>query len=61
MDKKRLEITAVHAGNDRSYWKQKSYAERIEALEILRRIVFGYDLSTTRLQRVITITELKEN
>ena len=60
MDKKLFQIASVHDGNDRDYWKQKSYAERLEALELLRRIFFGYDPSTARLQRTITITDLKE-
>jgi len=61
MNKKHFEITSVHDANDRGYWKQKSYAERLEALELLRRIVFGYDPSTTRLQKTITITNLKDS
>jgi hypothetical protein len=61
MNKKIFQITSVHGGNDQGYWKQKSYEERLEALELLRRIIFGYDPSTTRLQRTITITQLKKN
>jgi hypothetical protein len=61
MNKKLFQITSIRAGNDRDYWKQKSYEERLEALELLRRIIFGYDPSTTRLQRTITITQLKKN
>jgi hypothetical protein len=61
MNKKLFQITSIRDGNDRDYWKQKSYEERLEALEILRRIIFGYDPSTARLQRTITITQLKKN
>ena len=61
MNKKIFQITSIRDGNDRDYWKQKSYEERLEALELLRRIIFGYDPSTTRLQRTITITQLKKN
>jgi hypothetical protein len=61
MNKKLFQITSIREGNDRGYWKQKSYEERLEALELLRRIIFGYDPSTTRLQRIITITQLKKN
>ena len=60
MNKNLFQITSVREGNDRDYWKQKSYSERIEALELLRRIIFGYDPSTARLQRTITITQLKK-
>ena len=46
-------------GND--YWKDKPFSERLNALETLRRIMFNYDESTCRLQRTLTITELKQN
>jgi hypothetical protein len=61
MNKNIFQITSIRDGNDRDYWKQKSYEERLEALELLRRIIFGYDPSTARLQRTITITQLKKN
>jgi hypothetical protein len=61
MDKKIFQITSVHEGNGRDYWKQKSYSERLEALELLRRIIFGYDPSATRLQRTLTITQFKKD
>jgi len=61
MNKKIFQITSIRDGTDRDYWKQKSYEERLEALELLRRIIFGYDPSTARLQRTITITQLKKN
>jgi hypothetical protein len=61
MDKKTLKITSVHDGNDHNYWRKKPYLKRIEALEKLRRIIFGYDPSTERLQRTFTITQLKKD
>ena len=59
MDKKAFKITSVHEADDYNYWKEKTYVERIEALEQLRRIIFGYDPSTERLQRTFTVTQLK--
>lgn len=61
MDRKSLEITSLRDGNGRTYWKKKTYLERIAALEQLRIIIFGYDPSTARLQRTLTITQLKKN
>ena len=60
MDKKAFKITSIHSNDDHNYWEKKSYLERIEALEKLRRIIFGYDPSTERLQRTLTITQLKK-
>jgi len=59
MNKKTLKISSIHEADDDNYWSQKSYLERIEALEQLRRIIFGYDPSTERLQRTFTVTQLK--
>jgi hypothetical protein len=44
---------------DKAYWQSKSPQERMEALELLRQIIYGYDPATTRLQRVLEIAELK--
>ena len=60
VDKNVFKITTVHDNDSKEYWKSKSYDERLEALEQLRQIIFGYDPTTTRLQRTLTITELKK-
>jgi hypothetical protein len=38
--------------DDKEYWLAKSPRERMEALEIMRQIIYGYDPSALRLQRV---------
>jgi len=43
---------------DKRYWMSKSPLERIEAIEINRRMVYGQDQATFRLQRVFEIAEL---
>jgi hypothetical protein len=47
--------------DDRAYWLSKTPEERLEAVELLRQIHYGYDPSTERLQRVLTILELGES
>lgn len=43
-------------GNDYRYWKERSYQERLSALEELRQEYYGQaDGSQPRLQRVYTI------
>ena len=61
MDKRTLEITSIHDKDGHNYWAKKSYLERLEALEELRRIIFDYDASAERLQRTFTITQLKKD
>jgi hypothetical protein len=38
-------------------WLSKSPAERLEAMEIMRQIIYGYDPASIRLQRVLTIAQ----
>jgi hypothetical protein len=42
---------------DKSYWFSKSPYERLEAVELMRQIIYGYNPSTTRLQRVFEAAE----
>ena len=44
--------------DEKTYWQTRSPHERMLAIEWMRRIIYGYDPATTRLQRVLTITEL---
>ena len=44
---------------EREYWRSKSPAERMQALELMRQIIYGYDPATTRLQRVLEVAELE--
>ena len=43
---------------DKAYWHSKTPQERMEALELMRQINYGYDPTTERLQRVLEIVEL---
>jgi hypothetical protein len=59
----RIDKTALSAGSlrepsdEKSYWLSKSPEERLRAVELMRQIVYGYDPSTTRLQRVLEIAQ----
>ena len=44
--------------DDKQYWLTQTPTTRLQALELTRAIVYGYDASTTRLQRVFEIIEL---
>ena len=56
------EIVKVTSLNDieeeKRYWMLKSPIERIEAIEINRRMIYGRDRVTSRLQRLFEISEL---
>jgi hypothetical protein len=41
------------------YWNSKSPQERFEAIEIMRKILYGEDATSARLQRILEFAELK--
>lgn len=42
-----------------AFWQSKTPLERLDAIEIMRQIIYGYNPSTTRLQRILEITQQK--
>lgn len=59
MDKTAFSVGCLFGESDaRAYWLSKTSEERLEAVEIMRQIVYGYDPSTARLQSVLEITQL---
>jgi hypothetical protein len=41
----------------KEYWLSKTPQERLEAVELMRQIIYGYDPTTTRLQRVFEVAQ----
>ena len=46
--------------SDRAYWHSREPLERIRAVEIHRRMVYGEDRATARLQRRLETIDMKE-
>jgi len=62
IDKSAFAIGDLHDGGDeKAYWLSKTPEERIQAIEIMRRIIYGDAAATQRLQRFFEITELKKS
>lgn len=58
MDKTVFSIQPLsEQGDERGYWASKTPAERLQAVEFMRQVMYGYDPATARLQRVLTIAE----
>ena len=58
IDKKAFSVQQGFDGSDlRAYWHSKTPYECLISTEINRRITYDYDPSTTRLQRVLKITQ----
>jgi hypothetical protein len=59
LDKKIVKVTSLHdIDEEKRYWMSKSPIDRIEAIEINRRMIYGQDRATSRLQRFFETAEL---
>jgi hypothetical protein len=59
LNKKIVNVTSLDdTEEEKNYWISKSPLERIEALEIIRRMIYGQDRVTSRLQRIFETAEL---
>ncbi|GAA4023967.1 hypothetical protein GCM10022631_43580 [Deinococcus rubellus] len=58
MNRTALEVATFETqSSDLEYWLARPPVERLEALELLRQIHYGYDPATARLQRVLAVIE----
>ena len=59
IDKKIFEIRSLkEEKSDLNFWLSRTAAERIAAIEMMRRINYGNDAATGRLQRIFEVAEL---
>jgi hypothetical protein len=62
LDKKSFSVVSLQeSDNEIEYWLSRTPEERIIAVEFLRQLIFNYDPSTERLQRVFETAEFKTN
>lgn len=61
LDKSAFSIVPLsQADDDLEFWLSKTPKERLEALEFVRQVFYGYDPATTRLQRVFEFVKREE-
>jgi hypothetical protein len=60
LDKTRLTVSSLddYEEEEKRYWLSCEPSVRLNAIEINRRMVYGTDRTTTRLQRVLKVAEL---
>lgn len=59
IDKSVLSVISLSEESDeREYWHSKTPYERLESVELMRQINYGYDPTTTRLQRILEVAQL---
>jgi len=62
LDKNTFNVVSLSDNSDeKGFWLAKSPYERLEAVEMMRRILYGYDPLTTRLQRFFEVTQRTSN
>jgi hypothetical protein len=62
LNKKVLRIISITDDvDDKSYWLKKKPQERIAFIEFLRKINYGKDATSSRLQRFFEIAELSQD
>ena len=58
MDKTALSLVSGFDNSDeKAYWLSRTPAERLQHIEVLRRINYGHH-ATARLQRILEVTQL---
>ncbi len=59
LNKKIISVTSLDdIQEEKNYWLSKNVHERIEAIELNRRMVYGSDRVTSGLQRILETSEL---
>ena len=62
MDKTAFTVTTLsEEEEENAYWRSVPAEERLRAIETMRRIIYGYDPATARLQGVLTTAELSRD
>lgn len=60
MDKSFFSVADLNEESDEAaYWQAQTPEARLEALELMRQVMYGYDPSTARLERLFETAELK--
>jgi hypothetical protein len=59
LDKTAFSVSTLEQNDEdeKAYWHSKTPYERLDAVETMRQIIYGYDPATTRLQRVFEVTQ----
>jgi hypothetical protein len=51
-------VSLSEADDDKLHWRSKSAHERLQAVELMRQVIYGYAPATGRLQRIFEVAEL---
>lgn len=59
IDRTAFSVTSPHEqlAEEKQYWLDRTPHERLQVVETLQQIVYGYDPTATRLQRIFEVAE----
>ena len=61
VDKTAFSVASLFDESDETaYWLSKTPYERLQAVELMRQVIYGYQPASTGLQRVFEVVELKD-
>lgn len=61
IDKTAFSLRCLHDGGDeKQHWRLVTPQERIQAIETMRKILYGENATAARLQRVIEVAKFKK-
>lgn len=59
LDKRKLLVSSLYeTEEEKTFWLSKGAQARLEAVELNRRMAYGHDRVTSRLQRFLETSEL---
>ena len=61
INKKIFDVVDLDKADNTTDWLNRSAAERMDTIEFMRKVMFGHDRVSARLQRILEIAELKKN
>ena len=59
MDKTAFSVIPLDQADaeDKAYWREQSPQARLEALELMRQVMYGYDPISDRIERVLEVVK----
>jgi hypothetical protein len=60
MDKTAFSVISLKdSGKDKEFWRTQSPTARLQTLEFMRQVMYGYDPISDRVERVLRVIERK--
>jgi hypothetical protein len=61
VDKTAFSVASLFDESDETtYWQSKTPYERLQAVELMRQVIYGYQPASVRFQRLFEVAELKD-